>query len=124
MANKKTKIDLFNEILPLCVTDEQKEFINKLIAQTAKKNAGNKNGELTPKQKAEKEANEAIKTTVLATLSAEPKTIADIIGGHESLNTLSPQKISAILTKLLAENMIVRTEKKGRAYFALPVAEG
>lgn len=124
MANKKTKIELYNEILPLCVTDEQREFINKQIEQTAKKNASNKNGELTPKQKAEKEANEALSTAVLATLTTEPKGIPDIIGGHESLIGLSSQKIASLLTKLVGKGAVIRTEKKGKAQFALPVTEG
>ena len=124
MANKKTKIELFNEILPLCVTDEQREFINKQIEQTAKKNAGNKNGELTPKQKAEKEANEALSNAVLATLTTEPKGIPDIINGNAELIGLSSQKVASLLTKLVNGGAVVRTEKKGKALFALPVAEG
>ena len=122
MATKKTVVQMFEEILPLCVNDEQRAFIEKRIEITKKKNAG---GENTKPTKTQLE-NEGIKGTILSVLTTTPTTITNLVKSHAELSGYSNQKISALLTQLLKENKVERTEVKGRAHYALsaPSAEG
>ena len=112
MANKKTVVEMYKEILPLCVNDEQRAFINKRIEITEKKNANR--GEAKP-TKTQVE-NEGIKTVILSTLSTEPMTIGALVKANAELTGYSNQKISALLTQLLKANAVIRTEVKGKAY--------
>lgn len=117
MANKKTVVELYKEILAIpTLTDEQKAFIEKRIEITQKKNANR--GEAKP-TKTQLE-NEGIKTVILSTLSTEPMTIGALVKANAELTGYSNQKISALLTQLLKVNAVVRTEVKGKAYYALP----
>ena len=121
MATKKTVVELYKEILANpSLTDEQKAFIEKRIELTEKKNA--KNGENAKPTKAQVE-NEGIKTVILSVLTATPTTITDLIKGNAELSGYSNQKISALLTQMLAVNAVVRTEVKGKAFYALPTAD-
>ena len=121
MATKKTVVELYKEILANpSLTDEQKAFIEKRIELTEKKNA--KNGENAKPTKVQIE-NEGIKTVILSVLTATPTTITDLIKANAELSGYSNQKISALLTQMLAVNAVVRTEVKGKAYYALPSAD-
>ena len=117
MANKKTVVELYKEILANpSLTAEQKAFIEKRIEITQKKNANR--GEAKP-TKTQVE-NEGIKSVILSTLSTEPMTIGALAKANAELTGYSNQKISALLTQLLKVNAVVRTEVKGKAYYALP----
>ena len=118
MATKKTVVEMFEEILPLCATDEQRAFINKRIEITKKKNAGG--GENAKPTKTQLE-NEGIKNTIMAVLTTTPTTITDLVKSSAELSGYSNQKISALLTQLLKEHKVERTEVKGRAHYALSV---
>lgn len=118
MANKKTVVELYKEILANpSLTDEQKAFIEKRIELTEKKNA--KNGENAKPTKTQVE-NEGIKSVILSTLTATPMTIGELVKANAELTGYSNQKISALLTQLLKTNAVVRTEVKGKAFYALP----
>ena len=120
MANKKTVVELYKEILANpSLTAEQKAFIEKRIEITEKKNANR--GEAKP-TKTQLE-NEGIKSVILSTLSTEPMTIGALVKANAELTGYSNQKISALLTQLLKADKVVRTEVKGKAYYALPSAE-
>ena len=118
MANKKTVVEMYKEILPLCVNDEQRAFINKRIEITENKNA--KNGENAKPTKTQVE-NEGIKETIVSALTAigKPTTIGDLVKSNAELTGYSNQKISALLTQLLKANKVERTEVKGKAYYAV-----
>ena len=121
MAIKKTVIEMFEEIKAMPgLTDEQIAFLDKRIELTAKKNA--KNTENAKPTKAQLE-NEGIKSTILACMSTTPTTITDLVKSNAELSGYSNQKISALLTQLLKTNEVVRTEVKGKAFYALPSTE-
>ena len=117
MATKKTVVEMYEEILPLCATEEQRTFIEKRIEITKKKNA--KAGEDAKPTKTQLE-NEGIKNTIMAVLTTTPTTITDLVKSSAELTGYSNQKISALLTQLLKEHKVERTEVKGRAHYALP----
>ena len=121
MAIKKTVIEMFEEIKSVPgLTDEQIAFLEKRIELTAKKNA--KNTENAKPTKAQLE-NEGIKSTILACMTTTPTTIGDLIKSNAELGGYSNQKISALLTQLLTAHKVVRTEVKGKAFYALPSTE-
>lgn len=120
MANKKTVVEMYEEILAIeGLTDEQKTFLEKRIEITKKKNANR--GENAKPTKAQLE-NEGIKPVILSALETigSPVSITNLIKGTAELADYSNQKISALLTQLLKENKVVRTEIKGKAHYSLP----
>lgn len=119
MANKKTVVQMYEEIMAVeGLTDEQKAFLAKRIEITKNKNAPSENAKPT---KAQLE-NEGIKATILAAMTTTPTTIGDLVKSTDALAEYSNQKVSALLTQLLKANAVVRTEVKGKAYYALPSA--
>lgn len=125
MANKKTVVEQYDAIKAM-LNGETVEgytladalaFVDKRIEITKNKNAG---GE-TPKPTKAQLENEGIKAVILGALTAEPITIGALTKANANLSTYSNQKISALLTQLLKENKVVRTEVKGKAHYALSV---
>ena len=122
MANKKTVVEMFEEIKALPgLTEEQVEFLEKRIEITKKKNASG-SGENAKPTKTQLE-NEGIKDTIVSVLTATPTTITDLIKSSADLAGYTNQKVSALLTQLLKERRVVRTEVKGKAHYALPTDE-
>jgi hypothetical protein len=122
MANKKTVVEMFEEIKAIPgLTDEQIAFLDKRIEITQKKNASGK-GENAKPTKTQLE-NEGIKATILEVLTDTPTTIASLMKNSGELGEYSNQKIAALLTQLLNEHRVVRTEVKGKAHYALPTDE-
>lgn len=125
MSNKKTVVQMFEEILPLCATEEQRAFIAKRIEITQKKNASGKGGELTPKQREKMEQTEGHKTAIVSAMAENtqytPSDLVKLVGIEEIRNT---QKITPMLTALVEENRLVKATVKGRSVYALPSAEG
>lgn len=118
MANKKTVVEMFTEIMNVPgLTQEQKDFLARRIELTNKKNA---NGANKP-TKTQLE-NEGVKAQLIELLNTigEPATITDIQKSSAEMGALSNQKISALLTQLVKAEKVVRTEVKGKAHFALP----
>ena len=122
MANKKTVVEMFEEIKALPgLTEEQVEFLEKRIEITKKKNASG-SGENAKPTKTQLE-NEGIKNTIVSVLTTTPATITDLIKSSADLAGYTNQKVSALLTQLLKERRVVRTEVKGKAHYALPTDE-
>ena len=94
------------------------EFIDGRIEQVEKKNAAG-GGERKPTKT--QIANEGIKETIVAVLreSVEPMTIDSMQKASAELVEYKNQKISALLTQLIKANIVVRSEVKGKAHFAL-----
>lgn len=103
-------------------------FIDERIVQVEKKNANTANGERKP-TKTQLE-NEGIKEQITEALSSadEPMSIGDI---GKAIGIESNQKVSALVSQMLTvrkgvpnpAGTIVRTEVKGKAYFALATKE-
>lgn len=122
MANKKTVVEMFEELLAIpTLTEEQKNFLEKRIEITKKKNASG-SGENAKPTKTQLE-NEGIKDTIVSVLTTTPTTITDLIKSSADLAGYTNQKVSALLTQLLKERRVVRTEVKGKAHYALPTDE-
>ena len=94
------------------------EFIDGRIEQVEKKNAAG-GGERKPTKT--QIANEGIKETIVSVLreGAEPMSIDSIQKASAELAEYKNQKISALLTQLIKANIVVRSEVKGKAHFAL-----
>lgn len=126
MANKMKVVDKFQAVQAMLngktvenfTVEQAIEFINERIAIAVKKNANG--GERKPT--ATQIANEGVKEQIVSVLSEtdEPMSIGDI--GKE-IGILSCQKVSALVTQLVKANLVVRTEVKGKAFFALATEE-
>jgi hypothetical protein len=126
MANKKTVVQMYEEILALPnLNDEQKAFIAKRIEITQKKNAKRDGAEPTPKQKEKMAKDDGIKAVILSALRTvgKPTTVSGLMKSNAELGAYSNQKISALLTQMLEDNTVERTVEKGKSLYALPVAE-
>ena len=125
MATKKTVVEMFEEILPLCATEDQRALIETRIDITKKKNASGKTGELTPKQREKMEQNEGYKTAIVAVMSENvqytPSDLVKLLNNPAIVNT---QKITPLLTALVEEKRLVKSTVKGRSVYALPSVEG
>ena len=65
--------------------------------------------------------NEGIKEQIIAVLQSipEPTTVSGLQKISEEMAQYNNQKISALLTQLVAAKRVVRTEVKGKAHFAI-----
>lgn len=114
MANKMTQKDFYKGfIAKYNLTEAEKEFCEKKIAQLEKKS---ESGERKPT--ATQVANEKLKDTLLEVM--EPNmvyTITDLTKLFEE--EISNQKMSALVRQLVLENKVNRFEEKRKAYFQL-----
>ncbi len=117
MANKIKVADKFDGVIAL-LNGEPTEFtveqaVEFLLDRKAKHTA-KANGERKP-TKTQLE-NEGIKEQILGVLTAEPTPVAELC---EQVG-ISNQKATALLTQLVKAEQAVRSEVKGKAYYALP----
>lgn len=117
MANttKMTKRDYFTAILskyPL--TDAEKAFVEHELELLAKKNSADK------KPTAQQTANEGIKTAIAEGMTPNRLyTVTEIQKEIAECAELSNQRVSALLRQMVADNVVIRTEDKRKAYFSL-----
>lgn len=106
-------IDLLNgkTVEGFTLADAEK-FLQERQVQAQKKNAST-----TGKPTKTQVANEAIKEQILAVLTTEPMAVANIM---KATGIESNQKTTALLTQLLHDFKVVRTEVKGKAHYSLP----
>ena len=120
MANKKTVVEMFEEIKAQPgLTQEQVEFLEKRIEITKKKNA-NRSAEPTPKQR-EKMAHDAELRGKVVAVMAEgvtytPSDIVKLVDNAEIPNT---QKITPMLTALVTDGVLTKATVKGRSVYSL-----
>ena len=120
MANKKTVVQMFEEIKAMPgLTAEQIAFLDKRIEITQKKNA-NRSAEPTPKQK-EKMAHDAeLRGKIVAVMAKgtayTPSDLVKMVGIAEIPNT---QKITPMLTTLVADGVLTKATVKGRSVYSL-----
>lgn len=122
MANKKTVVQMYEEILAIpTLTDEQKAFIEKRIEITQKKNANRGNGEPTPKQKEQMALNAEVENAILAVMAeGATYTPTDLVKMVNRTDVASTQKLTPRLTALVTDGKVVKTTVKGRSVYSLP----
>lgn len=116
MNKKITKRDHFNALLALSQVQENQslvDFINHELELLAKKNSAEK------KPTAVQIANEGIKKSILEGMTTTPVTITDLMKSTPALADLTNQRVSALVRQLVADGLVVRTEDKRKAFFAL-----
>ena len=122
MANKKTVVQMYEELLAIeGLTQEQKDFLNKRIEITKKKNA-NRSAEPTPKQLEKMAHDKELRDKVVAVMeqgvSYTPSDLVKLVDVAEIPNT---QKLTPMLTTLVSEGVVVKTTEKGRSKYSLSV---
>lgn len=126
MANtnkKPTIVENFKDLIEVLeenglLTDARKEFLEKRIEVTEKKNAsGSGEKKLTKAQ----EANEGYKSAILAEMEkGKSYTITDMCKELPTCVELdSPNKVNALVKQLKDSGKVIRSEVKGKAYFTL-----
>ena len=125
MANKKTVVQMYEEILAIeGLTDEQKTFLNQRIEITKKKNAKRDSGELTPKQMEKVAETNQLKECVLSVMAeGTGYSPSDLLKLVENPTITSTQKLTPLLSALVADGKVVKTTAKGRSVYSLPTAE-
>lgn len=122
MANKKTVVQMYEELLTIeGLSQEQKDFLNKRIEITKKKNA-NRSAEPTPKQLEkmahDKELRDKVVAVMVEGVSYTPSDLVKLVDVAEIPNT---QKLTPMLTALVGEGVVVKTTEKGRSKYSLSV---
>lgn len=118
MATKKpTKREMYEQILSHTTDEAEKAFLTHELELLAKKNA-TKSTKLTPAQ----EANEKVKGAIVDHLTATGTkyTITAMTKEIPACAGMTNQKVSALVRQLVDAFVVVRTEEKGVAYFAIP----
>lgn len=116
---KPTKRDRFNALLaiPAVAADaELVEFINHEVELLDKKNAAERKP--TPKQV----ENAGFKSDILAWMEPDVKYLsADVAKGVPSIVAagISGNRVTAMLTQLVNEGAVIRTEDKRKSYYSL-----
>jgi hypothetical protein len=126
MANKKTVVEMYQEILAIpSLTDEQKAFIEKRIEITQKKNASGKGGEPTPKQKEKMVADVAIEDAIVSAMAEGVQyTPTDLLKIVPNLPVeCNTQKLTPRLTALVKAERVRKDTVKGRSVYSLVVAD-
>ena len=119
MANvtkKPTKAQMFKQILDSYeLTPAEQEFIKHEMELLAKKNSAEK------KPTAQQEANAVIKQNVLTALAdGEKRTVSDLLKMVPDLpDTMTNQRMSALVRQMVDAGEVIRTEDKRKAYFSL-----
>lgn len=113
MTNKKTQKDFYKEFMakyPL--TDEEREFCEKKIAQLEKKSSSTEK-----KPTATQVANESLKAEIYDKMEDNTYyTITDLTKLFEV--EISNQKMSALVRQLVLEGKVLRVEEKRKAFFS------
>lgn len=121
MSNEKkiTKRDNYNALLKI---EEVKNnpILEKFIKQHEIELLDKKNSSRSGKPTVQQKVNNAVKESILDEMeNGVEYTITDMIKQLPSCMTLTNQKVSALVRQMVKEDLIIRTEKKGRAYFSL-----
>lgn len=94
------------------------EKLQKMLAQTQKKNSGER------KLTATQTENIGLKEAILASFEVGQKmTITDIMKACSAVEGLSNQRVSALVRQLKDEGQLIREEIKRKAYFSLALED-
>lgn len=115
-VKKPTKRDHFNALLNIPAVAENDalvEFINHEIDLLNRKNSTEK------KPTATQVANKALQEDILSAMEdGRLYTISEMIKEFACCADLSTPKVSAVVRLLIADNKVIRTEDKRKAYFS------
>ena len=128
MANKKTVVEQY-EVIKALLNGENVEgytladalaFIDKRIEITQKKNASGKGGEPTEAQKKKMAVADGHKTAIANAMVVgtkySPTELVKLLGNAEITST---QKITPLLTAMVADGVLTKTTEKGRNLYSL-----
>ena len=120
MANKKTVVEMFEEIKALPgLTKEQVEFLEKRIEITKKKNA-NRSAEPTPKQKEQMAETKALQNKVVAVMAVGTTyTPTDLVKLADDPAIPNTQKLTPMLTALVTDGVLTKGTVNGRSVYSL-----
>ena len=116
---KPTKRDRFNALLAIPAVAEDAElveFINHEIELLDKKNTAER------KPTAKQVENAGFKADILAWMEPDTKYLsADVAKGVPSIIAagISPNRVTAMLTQLVNDGTVIRTEDKRKSYYSL-----
>ena len=116
---KPTKRDRFNALLAIPAVAEDAElveFINHEIELLDKKNTAER------KPTAKQVENAGFKADMLAWMEPDTKYLsADVAKGVPSIIAagISPNRVTAMLTQLVNDGAVIRTEDKRKSYYSL-----
>lgn len=116
---KPTKRDRFNALLAIPAVAENAElveFINHEIELLDKKNTAER------KPTAKQVENAGFKADILAWMEPDTKYLsADVAKGVPSIIAagISPNRVTAMLTQLVNDGAVIRTEDKRKSYYSL-----
>ena len=120
MANKKTVVQMYEELLAIQgLTQEQKDFLAKRIEITKNKNA-KRSTEPTPKQLEKMAETKALQDKVVAVMTADTKyTPTDLVKLVDDPAIPNTQKLTPMLTALVADGVLIKDSEKGRSVYSL-----
>ena len=114
MAKKMTIVEQYEVIISKAegvLTAEEIKFLQERAELHAKKNASRKPSKVQTE-------NEGYKEEILDFLDdGGSYTIGDLIKAIPSLNEFSTSKVSALVRQLKDDDLVLRSEVKGKAYF-------
>lgn len=116
--SKKTRKDLFTEILALEAVQENQEYVSFLEKEIAKCDRKTATKKPTPTQV----ENEELKNAILEFLSGEAEncfTVTELTQQVDELEGRTTQKVSALMRQLLLNGLVVRTTNKNKTYFGI-----
>ena len=113
MANKMTKVEMFNAIKAVeGLSQDMIDFIDHEVELLQKK-AANKKATKTQQENVE------IKAEIKSVLTSEGATVTEIQAKSAVLSELSNQRVSALLRQMIEAGEVVKTTDKKKSYFAL-----
>ena len=114
MSKKITIAEQFDEVIAILMDNGYEDKAQFIAERKEKHLAKNTNRKPT---KAQSE-NEVLKTAIVEGMeSGKSYTITDLIKSIPEISELTNQRVSALVRQLKEENLVVRTEIKGKAYF-------
>ena len=126
MTNNNMKVTYISAIdraiETMTAQNVEQDFIEKMrLLRTSVEKRNTKPSTPTPKEQAKINADELMMEQVKEVLSSatEPMTVTQIKQASEAFVETKIQKLSAIVRKMLIDGIVVRTEVKHKAVFAL-----
>lgn len=119
MANKMTKVEMFNAIKALSEVKANSDMVAFIDHEIELLNRKAQNKKPT-KTQAE---NESIKAEILATLTDKGVTVTELQAKSDVLSALSNQRVSALLRQLVEAEEVIKTVDKKKSYFSLAEVE-
>ena len=120
MANKITKKEYFKMVIEVLEAQERNDLIEVMQHEIELLEKKASNAKMTKTQT----ANEGIKKTIIEELTrlGTPVSITNLISSSPAIATAtggSNQKVSALMTQLKNEGLVVRTQDKKTALFSI-----